>query len=112
MVLPSFATQYVSQPGSTASSTVTFKVAGMHCVDTAKLAATVFEGWNGVISFTAYGSRNEVVLEYDANTIDQDMLRRIMDGPVLDKSTQQYIFHVFKVIEIDGRKTAELPKGP
>ena len=112
VVLPSYATQYVSQPGSAASATVTFKVAGMHCVDTAKLAATVFEGWNGVISFTAYGSRNEVVLEYDANTIDQDMLRRIMDGPVLDKSTQQYIFHVFKVIEIDGRKTAELPKGP
>ena len=110
IVVPSFATDYNEEhvPGETRN--VTFIVDGVRCVDTAEIASTVFDGFDGILSFTAYGSRNEVVLEYDPEVIEVDMLKKIMEGPVYDEESDQFVFHVFKVLEIDGHPVADEKK--
>ena len=110
--LPSFAREYPGAASAGRVQAVEFKVRGVMCVDTARIAATVFDGMKGVRSFTAYASRNLVRVEYDPGVIDVAMLRRLMEGPVLDKATDQFVFHVFEVLEIDGRKvTSAKPRN-
>jgi len=105
--LPSYAREYPDAASEGRVSAVEFKVRGIKCVDTAKIAATVFDDMKGVRSFTAYASRNLVRVEYDPELIDAAMLRRLVEGPVLDVKTDQYVFHVFDVVEIDGQPVAE-----
>lgn len=106
IVVPSFAREYNQESDAGQTRTVSFTVDGVRCVDTAEIASTVFDGFDGILSFTAYGSRNEVVLEYDAAVIGVEMLKKIMEGPVHDEESGQFVFHVFKVLEIDGHPVA------
>jgi ferredoxin len=97
IAIPSFAKEYNARPKTTAS--VEFIVKGVRCVDSAKSAATVFDGVPGVVTFTAYASRNLVNIEFDPSEIDISTLTKYMEGPVYDATTDQFVFHVFEVLE-------------
>jgi len=86
---------------------VRLKVKGVRCVDTAKLAATVFEGMDGIVSFIAYASRNDVAVAYDASRTDVDKIVKLIEGPVYIKSTEEFVFHIYEVLEIDGKPVAK-----
>lgn len=109
--LPSYAREYPGKATSGRVQAVEFKVRGVMCVDTAKRAATVFDGTQGVRFFTAYASRNLVRVEYDPSLIDVAMLQRLLEGPVHDQASDQFVFHVFEVLEIDGRQTTPAKPG-
>lgn len=108
--IPSYAKEFAKVETAVELREVRLKVKGVRCVDTAILAATVFEGWDGVVSFTAYASRNDVVVVYDASKIDAAMIVKIVQGPVYMPSVDEYVFKVYEVLEIDGKPVAPKPK--
>ena len=97
IAIPSFAQEY--DTGTDLTRTVEFTVQGVRCVKSAQKAATVYEGIPGVVSFTAYASRNLVKIEFEPERIDIATLKKYMEGPVYDATTDQFVFHVFKVLE-------------
>jgi len=101
--VPSFAREYASKEASSRPAEVRFVVRGVRCVDTARLAATVFEGVPGVVSFVAYASRSEVVVTYDASRTDVPALVKRIQGPVFMEASGEFVFRVFQVLSIEGR---------
>jgi len=82
--------------------TAVFVIEGVRCVDTARTAASALEDTPGVIRYVAYASRNRVEILYDATRTDEETLREAIEGPVYDQVSQEFLFHVFKVLEIDS----------
>ncbi len=104
--LPSFARDYSPLSEATKPAEVRFVVRGVRCVDTAKLAASVFEGVPGVVSFVAYASRGEVVVTYDAGRTDIGRLVKRLQGPVYMEASGEFVFRVFHVLSVDGVEVA------
>lgn len=90
-----------------APRTTVFVVDGVKCVDTAERAAGQLEGMAGVVRFVAYASRNRVEITFDPSATGVSQLREALEGPVLDKPSGEYHFHVYKVVEIDGIDVAK-----
>ena len=105
--IPSFTQEFVAAESAGDLRSVRLKVEGVRCVDTAKLAATVFEGMDGIVSFIAYASKNDVVIAYDATRTDVEMIVKLMEGPVYMKSSDEFVFRIYKVLEIDGKPVAK-----
>ena len=82
--------------------TVTLLVEGVRCVDTAQRAASTLEEVPGVLSYTAYASRNRVEISFDANLTATAELQQALEGPIWVEETGEVLFHQFKVVEIDG----------
>jgi NAD-dependent dihydropyrimidine dehydrogenase PreA subunit len=111
--VPSFARDYeAAQADAGRLEEVRFKVKGVRCVDTAILAATVYDGYPGIRRFTAYASRNQVVVEFDAAIVDVPKLVRLLEGPVYIESAQEFVFHIYEVLEIDGKPVPTEEKKP
>lgn len=108
--LPSYAVDYPWKQQAETEKEVKFTVKGVRCVDTAKLASTVFEGMDGVIRFTAYASRNQVIVVYDPARISVPYLVTLLEGPVYMASVDEYVFSVYEVLEIDGEPVDGTPK--
>ncbi len=100
--VPSYATEYAAPTEGQEVREVHLKVKGVRCVDTAKLASTVFDGMDGVLNFTAYASRNDVIVTYDPTRIDVDFIVKLVEGPVYMAGIDEYVFNVYEVLEIDG----------
>ena len=100
--MPSYATEYAAPTEGQEVREVHLKVKGVRCVDTAKLASTVFDGMDGVLNFTAYASRNDVIVTYDPTRIDVDFIVKLVEGPVYMAGIDEYVFNVYEVLEIDG----------
>lgn len=100
--LPSYSKTYEHTPGMSRPATATLVVKGVRCVDTARLASTVFDRYPGVARFTAYASRNEVVLDYDAQILSPADLVRKLQGAVYIPAADEYVFRVYKVLSVDG----------
>jgi ferredoxin len=107
--VPSFAREYAAASSiPERMQEARFIVRGVRCVDTAILAATVFEDMDGIRRFTAYASRNEVLVEYDAAVIDVKMLVTLLEGPVYMEGVDEFVFGVYEVLEINGNLVSEL----
>ncbi len=103
LAIPSFEREFApAGRGTPVPATVEMQVEGMSCVDTARRAAAQVEGVDGVLRFTAYASRHTAKIEYDPSLTDVGELRRVLEGPVLDASTGQYLFHQYEVVNVDG----------
>lgn len=108
IAIPSFTKTFESvSPASPRAKTVVMTVHGLRCVDTAARVASQLEGLPGVMHFTAYASQGRAEIRFDENLTDAAALRRAIEGPLYDKETDQYLFHQFTVLEIDGKKTDE-----
>jgi hypothetical protein len=83
--------------------TVELLVDGVRCVDTARRAASTLEDTPGIHRFTAYASRNRVEIVYDPARVDIDQIRESLEGPVFDRESGEFLFHLFEVLEIDGK---------
>jgi len=118
--VPSFSRDYGMAEGLSRPTEVRFVVRGVRCVDTAELAATVFEGAPGILSFVAYASRSEVIVTYDAARTDVKTLVKRIQGPVFMETSGEFVFRVFQVMSIDGAPVPEasqianprVPDGP
>jgi hypothetical protein len=84
--------------------TVVFLVDGVKCVDTARKAGSTLDGLPGVIRYAAYASRNRLEITYDPARTTVEVLRVAIEGPVYDERTEEFLFHLFTVLEIDGRE--------
>lgn len=106
LVVPSVVKDY---PGAAASGlrVTTMVVEGVKCVDTAERAAAQFEGVPGVARFTAYASRNRVEVAFDPSRTSPAALREALEGPVYDPATGEFLFGIYRVVEMDG---LEFPK--
>jgi ferredoxin len=100
--IPSYSKDYQADPSPTQLKEVRLKVKGVRCVDTAKMAATVFDGMDGIIRYTAYASRNDVVVVYDAALTDVATIVKLIQGPVYLPAAEEFVFHIYDVLEIDG----------
>jgi hypothetical protein len=105
--IPSFSKDFQTNAATGELRSVRLKVKGVRCVDTAKLAATVFEGMDGIVSFIAYASRNDVVVAYDSAATNVVTIVKLMEGPVYVESSKEFVFHVYEVLEIDGKPVAD-----
>ncbi len=105
--IPSFSQEFANADSAVELRSVRLQVQGVKCVDTAKLAATVFEGMGGIVSFVAYASRNEVVIDFDASQTTVEAIVKTMNGPVYIKSSGEFIFHIYQVLQIDGKPVAK-----
>lgn len=103
LAIPSYTRDYAPTPASPAPHTTTLRVRGLRCVDTAKRVADQLDGLDGVVRLTAYASRRQAQIVYDPARTNPDALRRAIEGPAYDAETDQYLFHLFEVLEIDGR---------
>jgi hypothetical protein len=98
-------------PASTGSHRTTVLVVdGVKCVDTAERAAGQVKGLPGFSRFVAYASRNRVEVTFDPAVSGVAQIVEAIEGPVHDPTTGEYLFHVYRVVEIDGGKvTTGLP---
>jgi len=87
---------------ATASRTTVLIVEGVKCVDTAERAAGQLQDVAGVVKFTAYASRNRVEVAFDPKVTDPSKIREALEGPVHDAASGEYLFGVFRVVEMDG----------
>ena len=89
------------------SRQVTLLVDGVKCVDTARRAASTLEEIPGVQRFVAYASRNRVDLTYDPSLVDVERLREVLEGPIFDEESGEFLFGLFDIVEIDGKPVSE-----
>ena len=105
IALPSFKKDFgYAAAGPDEAEKVVLTIDGLRCVDTASSVASQLDGLPGVIGFTAFASRHRAEILFDENRIDVTALRRSIEGPVYDEKSDQYLFHRFTVVEIDGKK--------
>ena len=90
--------------GTGARRTTVLVVDGVKCVDTAERAAGQVKGLPGVSRFVAYASRNRVEVTFDPAVSGVAEIVEAIEGPVHDAATGEYLFHVYRVVEIDGGK--------
>jgi hypothetical protein len=105
LAIPSLTLDFSPPEGETAGKPkiAVFLVEGVKCVDTALQAASTLEEVPGVTRFVAYASRNRVEITYDAGRLSVPALREALEGPVWVEETGEYLFQMFRVIEVDGR---------
>ena len=84
--------------------TTVLVVDGVKCVDTAERAARQVRGLPGVSRFVAYASRNRVEVTFDPARSSAPRIAEAIEGPVHEPATGEYLFHVYRVVEIDGVK--------
>ena len=87
--------------------TTVLVVDGVKCVDTAERAARQLKGLAGVSRYVAYASRNRVEVTFDPSLSSGTRIVEALEGPVHEPATGEYLFHVYRVVEIDGVKVNE-----
>ena len=87
--------------GTELIQTVAFVVDGVMCVDTARRACSTLEELPGVIRYVAYASRNRVEITFDSTRTNVEALQEAIEGPVYDEGSEEFLFHMFEVLEID-----------
>ena len=101
---PSLTHDYTgAAPGADARTSV-FVIEGVKCVDTAERAARQLDGMPGVARLEAYASRARVEVTYDPAATGAAAIRDAFEAPVHDPATGEYLFGLYKVIEMDGVK--------
>jgi copper chaperone CopZ len=109
--LPSYEQTFGPAPRDADRREVTFVVDGLRCVDTARRVAAQLEGMPGVVQFTGYATRHEAHITYDGRVTDARILRRAIEGPAFEPASGQFLFHQFRVVEVDGRTASqEVPR--
>ena len=95
----------VEEPmGKESIRTVGLVVDGVACVDTARRAGSTLEGLPGVIRYVAYASRSRMEITFDSARTNVEALREAIEGPVYDEESEEFLFHVFTVLEIDRQE--------
>lgn len=84
--------------------TSVFVVSGVKCVDTAARAASQLVELPGLCELRAFAARARLEVTYDPALLGAAEIVAALEGPVLEPSTGEYLFGLYKVIEIDGRK--------
>jgi hypothetical protein len=49
----------------------------------------------------AYASRNRVEITFDSTRTNVEALQEAIEGPVYDEGSEEFLFHMFEVLEID-----------
>ena len=101
--VPSVALDLSPASGGERRTTV-LVVDGVKCVDTAERAAGQVKGLAGVSRFVAYASRNRVEVTFDPARSSVAQIVEAFEGPLREPATGEYLFHVYRVVEVDGVK--------
>jgi hypothetical protein len=88
--------------GSGPLRTTLLVVDGVKCVDTAERAANQFKEMPGVVRLVAYASRNRVEVTFRPGVTDVTKIKDAIEGPVYDETSKEYLFGVYRVVEVDG----------
>ncbi|HPR62783.1 MAG TPA: heavy-metal-associated domain-containing protein [Thermoanaerobaculia bacterium] len=102
LVMPSVVKNYASPPAGASLATTILVIDGLKCVDTAERAAGQLEGVPGVVSFTAFASRNRAEIVFDSNICTVNDIINAIEGPVYNASTGEFLFGVYRIVEADG----------
>ncbi len=101
--IPSVTRTYSGSSSNTTSTRETvFVVDGVRCVDTARVAAKQLDATSGAIELTAYAASGRLDIVFDPSVTDVAKLKHAIEGPGYDEKEERYVFHRYKVIEIDG----------
>lgn len=101
---PSLTRTYAAAGPDVTTRTSVFVVAGVKCVDTADRAARQLDGLSGVLGLEAFASRARVEVTYDPALTGVAAIREAFEAPVHDAVTGEYLFGLYKVIEMDDVK--------
>ena len=104
LVAPSLSEIYAVAAPDAPTRTSVFVVEGVKCVDTAERAARQLQGLAGVQRLEAYASRARVEVTYDPAVASAAAIREAFEAPVHDPATGEYLFGLYRVIEMDGEK--------
>lgn len=102
IALPSHTREVAAAPAGVAARTTRLIVRQVKCVDTAAAAADVLALAPGVLHITAYAARHAMEIEYDPARTDPARLAAVLEGPVWDADTEQFLYNRYEVLEIDG----------
>ncbi len=101
LAVPSVVRDYApARPGP--RQTVVLVVDGVKCADTAERAANQLKDVPGVVRLVAYASRNRLDVTFLPEMAGVEAIRAAIEGPVYDESSGEYLFGVYKVVEVDG----------
>ena len=101
LAVPSVVRDY-APAGPGPRRTVVLVVDGVKCTDTAERAANQLKDAPGVVRLVAYASRNRLDVTFLPSVTDPAAIRAAIEGPVYDESSGEYLFGVYKVVEVDG----------
>jgi len=109
IAIPSVELDFSDAEGDTAAPTreVSLLVDGVKCVDTALQAGSTLESLPGMKRFVAYASHNRVEVIYDPSRVDVEEIREALEGPVFDEETGEFLFGLYRIVEIDGKPVSE-----
>ncbi len=108
LVAPSVVHTY-AQAGPTADArTSQMVVEGVKCVDTAERAVAQLNDVAGVLKCVAYASRARLDVTYDPARTSAAAIREALEAPVLVPATGEYLFGLYRVIEMNGEKIADV----
>lgn len=107
LMAPSVTRAYAAAAPDAATRTTTLVVKGVRCVDTAERAAKQLDGAPGVLRLVAYASRARLDVTYDPAATGVAEIVEAIEGPVHDEAANEFLFGLYRVVEIDGVAAGE-----
>lgn len=105
--IPSAEMTVSAEKSGTESVRGVFIVDGVLCRDTAINAMNNVKAVDGVLRITAYASHNRIDVEFDPNQTDPGQIRDALEGPVFMEDSGEFLFNVYRVVEMNGRRVDE-----
>ncbi|MBN1297581.1 4Fe-4S dicluster domain-containing protein, partial [bacterium] len=100
--IPSAEQVYTDKKPGTESVRSVFIIDGVTCRDTAITAMGTLSSLDGVYQAKAYASHNRIDVLYDPQTVTPLTVASAFENPVFMKETGEFIFNLYRVLEIDG----------
>ncbi len=102
--VPSAETILMEEPPGVESDRAVFIVDGVSCRDTALTAMGSLSGLSGVYRAEAYASYNRIDVVYNPDAVGTARIKEAFENPVFMSETGEFIFDMFHVIEINGKR--------
>lgn len=102
--IPTAVMTFQENNAGTKTRHVTFLLRGVSCRDLALTAIGNLSGTGGIYQATAYASHNRIDVMYNPEQITPQVIGGLFENPVYIKETGEYVFNMFKVIQIDDKQ--------
>jgi hypothetical protein len=102
--IPTAVMAFQENNAGTKTHQATYLLRGVSCRDLALTACGNLSGTEGIYKATAYASHNRIDVLYDPERISPNDIGGLFENPVYIKETGEYVFNMFKVIQIDDKQ--------
>lgn len=102
--IPSAEVVFTEVPDGVEPVRAKFIVSGVICRDTALTAIGNLAGKPGIYKVEAYASHNRIDVIYNADVAGPAAIGKALEDPVFVKETGEFIFDMFEVLEINGKR--------